>query len=790
MELKNYFAQDAEGNILGGATCYLYKRGTETLVGGLQAANGTALPNPFLADANGLAQFGAPNGLYDLRVVKNNRDYRLHIQCADLSEAVAAAEAAADRAENAPKVLAVNNVLELLARAQKSDVRYIVKMYHPGINNGGGGGFYFDPTLPKKLHNGGTIISPSVPWDGSRENHPSFLLGIGETASNGSGCFVRTVRDYYTIPMFGAIADWNGITGFDNRPAIEASIKNVYKTIIPKGDYGVGLTGSVILQGYVGKRIEGSGALHKMGSKGVFSLASCIDVKFGTIEMDGQIVRDEAQSGSILTSTRLSANYAFAISFKDCHDCDVIGTTIYDFAWDALVAQGSVAPGGLSATQSLNIKFNKNKISSVRGSQIWLKAVKGGEVMKNHQSNPETFAQKANAIFIVEWCADIEVAHNRQYYIGDNGVGVGEMVNKVPEARNKNIQVHHNLINMTRYHAILFAPAEDSSAHNNIVHRAGAKSAMEGHSGAVTCGAITILGGGDAPANLRIKAHHNIIHDPYEHGIYALDRTSTAFADASEGIEIDYNTVYRAGRLPTATRLASSGITTQYLKPVSLKHNTLDDIFGDGMRIFGDAKPLNNTISRVTGVGLHIPKDTIWNNVKLSSPLIGNNVADTIGPGIVVAVKDFISLIGNTALRCGRGGDAPVSENTASALNYAGISLRSVKRVSSSNNEMRECGSSGLMTQFCEFVKDSGSLFSNNGQVFSAFNFKSGAYLEGDAVTSVKATFIMPQGDGGTTQYYPVRVFYGAASSVVLDGEFINHPSVSIGITAKSLINI
>lgn len=99
MELKNFFAQDDQGNLLGGATCYLYARGTENLAAGLQAANGTALANPFTADAKGLIQFAAPNGLYDLRVVKGPRDYRVRVQCVDVQESVADAEAAAGRAE-------------------------------------------------------------------------------------------------------------------------------------------------------------------------------------------------------------------------------------------------------------------------------------------------------------------------------------------------------------------------------------------------------------------------------------------------------------------------------------------------------------------------------------------------------------------------------------------------------------------------------------------------------------------------------------------------------------------
>ena len=65
----------------------------------------------------------------------------------------------------------------------------------------------------------------------------------------------------------------------------------------------------------------------------------------------------------------------------------------------------------------------------------------------------------------------------------------------------------NNHIFVTRYHAILIAQAEDSLVHSNTIHRAGAKSVMVGASNSVTCGAITLLGGGSAPGNLRIKVY-------------------------------------------------------------------------------------------------------------------------------------------------------------------------------------------------------------------------------------------------------------------------------------------
>lgn len=86
MELKNYFAQDALGNALPGATVHVYEPGTTTPVTGLQDAAGAPLANPFLADADALIQFAAPDGLYDLRVISGPRDYTIRVQCYDQTE--------------------------------------------------------------------------------------------------------------------------------------------------------------------------------------------------------------------------------------------------------------------------------------------------------------------------------------------------------------------------------------------------------------------------------------------------------------------------------------------------------------------------------------------------------------------------------------------------------------------------------------------------------------------------------------------------------------------------------
>lgn len=88
MEIKNFFAQDAQGNIMPSADCYLYLSGTTTLASGLIDVDGLPIANPFKASLIGQVEFGAPNGVYDLRIIRGARDTTIRIQCADLLQAI------------------------------------------------------------------------------------------------------------------------------------------------------------------------------------------------------------------------------------------------------------------------------------------------------------------------------------------------------------------------------------------------------------------------------------------------------------------------------------------------------------------------------------------------------------------------------------------------------------------------------------------------------------------------------------------------------------------------------
>ena len=86
MEIKSFYAQDELGNILPGATCSLLLAGTSTLATGLENKDGNPLSNPFNADIDGLSQFSAPDGIYDLRVESGALDSRVRVEFGSVAQ--------------------------------------------------------------------------------------------------------------------------------------------------------------------------------------------------------------------------------------------------------------------------------------------------------------------------------------------------------------------------------------------------------------------------------------------------------------------------------------------------------------------------------------------------------------------------------------------------------------------------------------------------------------------------------------------------------------------------------
>ena len=84
----------------------------------------------------------------------------------------------------------VDSIYELIKQTNKNKNLANVRSYISGTNSGGGL-FYWSPLVSKSEHNGITVFSPTVPFDGTYSTLSDFLGGVGETLPGGSGCWVR-----------------------------------------------------------------------------------------------------------------------------------------------------------------------------------------------------------------------------------------------------------------------------------------------------------------------------------------------------------------------------------------------------------------------------------------------------------------------------------------------------------------------------------------------------------------------------------------------------------------------
>lgn len=96
----------------------------------------------------------------------------------------------------------VSSIVELLSLTPDESQTYLLDGFHTG-SSAGGSPIRWNPSRLKSEHNGGTIISNTVPWSGAFATLADFLNGVGETSPSGSGCYERTVTKYIEAEWFG-----------------------------------------------------------------------------------------------------------------------------------------------------------------------------------------------------------------------------------------------------------------------------------------------------------------------------------------------------------------------------------------------------------------------------------------------------------------------------------------------------------------------------------------------------------------------------------------------------------
>lgn len=88
-----------------------------------------------------------------------------------------------------------------------------------------GGKFVFDKSRPKSDHNGSTVVSPTVPWDGKQSTLAAWKAKTGETDLFGFGCWIAVNP--------GAIS---GVAGGGS-----AAVNKLFGQIMPAGALGSGV---------------------------------------------------------------------------------------------------------------------------------------------------------------------------------------------------------------------------------------------------------------------------------------------------------------------------------------------------------------------------------------------------------------------------------------------------------------------------------------------------------------------------------------------------------------------
>jgi hypothetical protein len=236
-EIKNIWAQykDAAGEPLGAGTLTIYKNLTVSPKA-IYSDEALTIPqsNPYTLDASGRVAGDIKYTGVATVVVKdvNGATVRTDDNVKNPLDLGAAADqdyngsaTIGQRLDNLDFDSVEDLVAVTISQIVDGDTVMVASFYGgwaaTAIGPCGGGKFVWDANYPKSNHNGGTVISPTVPWTSTMAN---YLTGVGETDSGGNGCFRRViVDDHINVKWFGAKGD--GDAGTDDVQAINEAIK-------------------------------------------------------------------------------------------------------------------------------------------------------------------------------------------------------------------------------------------------------------------------------------------------------------------------------------------------------------------------------------------------------------------------------------------------------------------------------------------------------------------------------------------------------------------------------------
>lgn len=129
--------------------------------------------------------------------------------------------------------VSVSSVADIQNQTKRTDLKLSLSSYHP-LGTSGGGDFIWSPSTPKSQHDGGTIFSPTVPWDGSQATLSDYLDGDGESDPSGSGCWLR-IFDDVKLEYFGGVVSETIDSSASYLAALRYCISNNKELHLPDG---------------------------------------------------------------------------------------------------------------------------------------------------------------------------------------------------------------------------------------------------------------------------------------------------------------------------------------------------------------------------------------------------------------------------------------------------------------------------------------------------------------------------------------------------------------------------
>lgn len=242
--------------------------------------------------------------------------------------------------------VSLNGVISLLTAKQDASLSYITKGYNVGSNLGSRT-FYWSPSTLKSLHNGGSVISPTVPWNGSAGTLAAFLAGTGETAPGGSGCFIVSQESAFTTPeMFGAIPSFSTDVTVPFQAAVYAAVNG--QCTLSAANYRVG---PIKIKGFTTLKGSGKGTAVILANNALGHLFTendptvDTDIQITDLRINGNRTNQTLANDAIHFTSTIPGIGLTKHIVKDFLITNVKGTGIY---MDTLCRESQVLNGNIN----------------------------------------------------------------------------------------------------------------------------------------------------------------------------------------------------------------------------------------------------------------------------------------------------------------------------------------------------------------------------------------------------------------------------------------------------------